>query len=263
MLQCLLKVVCKSLLTRIRPKGSPKTGLILVNGFFIALLGFGVNGGALAADNAFMGWYGLSAKGKLGFLSPALKNFSWSILNQARFSHNRQPQFGNTSNKLTENLLFIQFNYHFNEQLHVGLGYTRDWLDHFNENRAYEEIGWHSKGAEWGKLTTRTRFEQRVNDNASNNNVGWRIRELAQWSHPIPGLPKVSVKVFDEAMWYLNSSTWRSDGFTENRAFGGISLPLSSLNELTIGYMNQFVHKGTSKQDQLNHILFVNLGFRF
>ncbi len=288
----LLEVVCKSPLTPLLPKegqikrqapvkaGRPKAwqsspfgkgglrGIFpikrnIVNTLLMLFLGLGLSHSVLAADNAFFGWYGLSAKGKLGFLSPSLKNFSWNVLNQARFSHNPQPQFGNTSNKLTENLLFIQFNYHINDQLHVGLGYTRDWLDTFNENRSYEEIGWHSKLADWGKLTTRTRFEQRVNDNAKNRNVGWRIREFVQWSHPIPGLPKVSLKIFDEVMWYLNSSTWRSDGFTENRAFAGISLPVSPSNDVTIGYLNQFVRKGTSKESQLNHALFFNLGFHF
>lgn len=227
------------------------------------LLAMGLSSAVPAADNAFFGWYGLSAQGSLAPLSPALKNYSWSLLNQARFSHRPQEKFGNTHNKLTEYLLFIQFNYHFNEELHVGLGYTRDWLDRFNENRSYEEIGWRSVPADWGRLTTRTRLEQRVNDKINNRDVGWRVREFVQWSHPVPGLPALSVEVFDEVMWYLNSSVWRSDGFTENRAFAGVSFPVSPINRLTVGYLNQFVRKGTSKQDQLNHSLFVNLGFHF
>lgn len=210
---------------------------------------------ALATQKDFLGWYGLSAQGGFGALSPRLKNFSWSFLNQARL--------GDHHRDLKENLLFIQFNYHFNDQLHVGLGYTRDWLDRFNENRAYEEIGWRSKISDWGRWTTRTRLEQRVNDKLHSNNMGVRIRELVQWSHPLPGLPKVDFLLNDEVMWYLNSSAWRSDGFTENRAFAGFSLPLLDKTKLTLGYMNQFVRKGTSKNHLLHHILFVNIGFHF
>ncbi|HFD38452.1 MAG TPA: DUF2490 domain-containing protein, partial [Anaerolineae bacterium] len=218
---------------------------------------------ALGADNAFFGWYGLSAGGSLAALSPRLEKFSWSFLNQARLSHTPQPLFAGKANKLTENLLFVQFNYHVNDQLHLGLGYTRDWLDHFNENRAYEEIGWRSHAADWGRLTTRTRLEQRVNDKLDSNDMGLRIRELLQWSHPVPGLPKVDFILNDEVMWYLNSSAWRSDGFAENRAFAGFGIPLAPKTRLTLGYLNQFVRKGTSKTSQLNHILFVNIGFHF
>lgn len=216
-----------------------------------------------AAQKAFLGWYGLSAQGGFSWLSPRLEKFSWSFLNQARPSHLPQPQFGDSANKLTENLLFVQFNYHFNDQLHVGLGYTRDWLDRFNENRAYEEIGWRSEADSPGRWMTRTRLEQRVNDKLASNNLGVRIRELAQWNHSLPGLPKVDIVLSEEAMWYLNSSAWRSDGFTENRIFAGFEFPLAPVNRLTLGYMNQFIRKGTSKNHQLNHILFVNIGFHF
>lgn len=226
-------------------------------------LGMLTSSTAYAADNAFFGWYGVSAHGRLGKLSSSLENFSWSVLNQARFSHHAQEKFANTSNRLAEYLLFIQFNYHFNDQLHVGLGYTRDWLDTFNENRAYEEIGWQSEPFEWGRLMTRTRLEQRVHDNAKNRNVGWRVRELVQWSYPLPGLPRVSLVLNDEVMWYLNSSRWRSDGFAENRAFGGFNFRILPDTQLTLGYLNQFVRKETSKQSQLNHALFTNLDFSF
>ncbi len=222
-----------------------------------------VTGPVLAEQNAFFGWYGISARGRLDKLSPSLRNFEWSFLNQARLSHTPQPQFGGTSNKLTENLLFIQLNYYINDQLHLGLGYTRDWLDRFNENRAYEEIGWRVPRAEWGALTLRTRLEQRVNDKLDRDNVGVRLRELVQWSYPLPGLPRVNLILSDEVMWFLNSSSWRSDGFTENRAFAGLNLPLVAKTRLTLGYLNQFVRKGSSKDHLLNHVLFVNLGFQF
>jgi len=216
-----------------------------------------------AAQNAFFGWYGLSAGGSLGTLSPRLEKFSWSFLNQARLSHVPQAQFADTANKLTENLVFVQFNYRFDDQLHVGLGYTHDWLDRFNENRAYEEIGWRSHPTDWGRFTTRTRLEQRVNSKLDSNNMGLRIRELLQWSHPLPGWPRVDFILNDEVMWYLNSSAWRSDGFAENRAFAGFGIPLAAKIRLTVGYLNQFVRKGTSKASQLNHALFVNVGFHF
>jgi len=218
---------------------------------------------AFGADNAFFGWYGLSAAGGFAALSSKLEKFSWSFLNQARLSHNPQPSFAGKANKLTEDLLFLQFNYHFDDQLHVGLGYTHDWLDRFNENRAYEEIGWRSPAFDWGRFTTRTRLEQRVNTKLASNNMGLRIRELLQWSHPLPGLPQVDLIVNDEVMWYLNSSSWRSDGFAENRAFAGLGIPLMAKTRLTVGYLNQFVRKGTAKTSQLNHALFVNLGLRF
>ncbi len=216
-----------------------------------------------AAQNAFFGWYGLSAGGSLGTLSSKLEKFSWSFLDQARLSHVPQQQFGDTANKLTENLVFVQFNYHFDDRLHVGLGYTHDWLDRFNENRAYEELGWRSHPADWGRFTTRTRLEQRVNSKYDHNAVGVRLRELIQWRHPLPGIPGIDFIANDEVFWYLNSSRWRSDGFTENRAFAGFELPLLAKTDLTIGYMNQFIRKGTSKKNQVNHILFVNFGLRF
>ncbi len=231
--------------------------------WFILICGFVLGHGVQAAQNAFFGWYGISATGRMGVISPALKNFSWSFLNQARLSHVPQKQFGNTANKLTENLLFVQFNYHFSDQLHIGLGYTRNWLDHFNENRAYEEIGWHSLAHEWGTFTVRTRLEQRVNDNLDANNTGVRLRQLVQWSHPLPVFPEVNLILNDEVMWYLNSSSFRNDGFSENRVFAGVDLPVIDKIRFTVGYMNQFVRKGTSRDNLVNHILFTNIGFHF
>ena len=219
---------------------------------------------AMAAQNAMVGWYGLSAAGSFGGLSPRLANFRWSVLHQARLSHPPQPQYDSKPHKLTEDLLFVQFDYRIDDRLHLGLGYTRDWLDRFNENRAYQEIGWHPLPSDTGHWFIRTRLEQRVHEKAARDAVGLRGRELIQWTHPVPGLGGVRFMVNDEVFWYLNSSVWRSDGFSENRAFAGLDIPLmSNKNRLTLGYMNQFVRKGTSKRHLINHILFVNLGTRF
>lgn len=229
-------------------------------------LGLGMTllaGQALGADNAWFGWYGISARGRLDQVSPRLRNLEWSFLNQARLSHNPQPLFKDTANKLSESLLFIQFNYHLSDQFHVGLGYTHDWLDRFNENRPYEELGLRSPESAWGRLTSRTRLEQRVNEKATQDNVGVRLRELVDWSYPIPGLPKVSVRLYDELMWYLNSSTWRNDGFAENRAYGGLDFKLLPKLTLSLGYLNQYVRKGSSKTSQLNHALFTNIDVSF
>ncbi len=231
--------------------------------FFLLILGLGVAEGAGAAQNAFFGWYGLSAQGSFQTLSPALKKFSWSVLNQARLSHLAQEQYGGRANNLTENLLFVQFNYHFDRHFHAGLGYTRNWLDRFNENRAYQELGWRSLSHEWGRMTARTRLEERVNDKLHSNNMGVRLRQFFQWSHPLPGFPGLNFLLNDEVFWYLNSSSWRSDGFTENRVFAGLDIPLIAKTRLTVGYMNQFVRKGTSKDNLVDHILFTNIGFHF
>ncbi|NIO04570.1 MAG: DUF2490 domain-containing protein [Proteobacteria bacterium] len=70
---------------------------------------------------------------------------------------------------------------------------------------------------------------------------------------------------YDEVFLNLNSTDWGADsGFDQNRVFAGFGWHFGPSRHIraAIGYLNQFVHK-TSADDEINHILSINLLLNF
>lgn len=225
---------------------------------FIATL-YGTNVQAVTND---MGgtWSSLTLSGAFDALSPKLKDFKWLILEQARTRDDNPDGM-----RFSENLLFAQVGYQMNPNISIWLGYTHDWLHPLNkpayqESRAYQDFVWTSK---FDDLTfiSRTRLEQRVNENTGN--VGVRARQFFQLSHSLRFIDEnLSVYAGEEMFVYLNNNSFGRTGFTENRAFGGVSYQFNQHLGADLGYMGQYIYNKTGNNVFTHNVQF-NLRYQF
>jgi len=106
---------------------------------------------------------------------------------------------------------------------------------------------------------SRTRLEQRFVETGSD--TGWRLRQFVKFRQPFPCEPRLSVVVWDEAFFDLNSTDWGQFGsFSQNRAFAGFGWTMENLPQsprVEIGYMHQYIRKRAA-DDRHNHILGIN-----
>ncbi len=214
---------------------------------------------AAGQDDMFGVWGSLTLQGDFKFLSPNLDKFNWLVMNQSR-TRDDSPD----GSRFTENLLFAQAGYHINENASIWVGYVHDWLhprnkSSYQENRPYMDFVW-QQSLEDFKLTSRTRFEDRINQ--SNGNSGYRARQLVQLNHPLPFMDGLSAYVGDEALFYLDRNSFGKQGFSENRVFGGLSYQFNPQIGVDLGYMGQYVDN-VSGNNLFTHNLQANLRYHF
>ncbi|MGR8951170.1 MAG: DUF2490 domain-containing protein, partial [Gammaproteobacteria bacterium] len=198
-------------------------------------------------------------QGDFKFLAPEGDKFKWLVMNQSR-TREDSPK----GSRLTENLLFSQAGYQFNKNASLWLGYTHDWLHPLNktafqESRPYQDFVWNDEFGDF-KLTSRTRMEERINQNSGD--TGYRARQLVQFSHPLPFIEGLSAYAGDEVMFYLNQTQWGKQGLTENRAFGGLSYQFNQEIGVDLGYMGQYIDNPQGK-NLFSHNLQANIRYKF
>lgn len=109
-------------------------------------------------------------------------------------------------------------------------------------------------------FTSRTRFEQRWQDNG--DDTGGRFRQLFKFSWPFSFHPAASFVTWDEMFVHLNTTDWgASQGFDQNRGFAGIGYRWQPQILTEIGYLTQYIN--TANTDRMNHILSLNLFLDF
>ena len=216
---------------------------------------------SMAATNDMAGtWNSITLSGDLDKVSPNLKNFHWLILEQARTRDDSSDGM-----RFSENLLFGQIGYSINKNASVWLGYTHDWLHPldkpaYQESRPYQDFLWKSSVDDM-KFMSRSRLEQRIREDTGN--VGVRARQLFQVNYPLKFIDKdLSVYAGDEVLCYLNENTFGRTGFSENRAFGGVSYQLTKQLGADLGYMGQFIdNKGAN--NIFTHNVQFNIRYQF
>ncbi|MGY6274808.1 DUF2490 domain-containing protein [Methylomonas sp. MgM2] len=205
-------------------------------------------------------WNSITLSGDFEKMSPKLKDFHWLILEQARTRDD-----SSNGMRLSENLLFGQAGYSINKNASVWLGYMHDWLhpldkQAFQENRPYQDFLWNSSFDDL-KFTSRTRLEQRIREDTGN--VGVRARQLFQASYPLKFIDNdLRVYAGDEVLCYLNENTFGRTGFSENRAFGGLSYQLTKQLGADLGYLGQFIDNKTGNNTFTHNVQF-NIRYQF
>lgn len=103
-----------------------------------------------------------------------------------------------------------------------------------------------------GKLTARTRLEQRYQDEPSD--LGWRLRHLFMWSRPIDGGPW-SWAVSNETFIGLSDTDWgQRSGFDQNRLYTGLSYQSNDKLLLNLSYLYNRIDRPVG-DDLSNHNL--------
>ncbi len=212
----------------------------------------------------FQTWGAITATGDFSSIDPKLKKLKFWMEGQGRF--------GDNSSRFSQSLIRPGIGYAVNEKTSVWLGYA--WVptsrpfaatSPFNEHRIWQQLLWANEYS-FGKITSRTRSEQRFFDSPGNNDVAYRYRQLFELSVPMPFiLPNVSFVVSNEIFINLNSTnSGIRSGFNQNRAFAGIGYSFNKITSGRIGYMNQYLNRPkNARPDQMQHILSVSLGLNF
>lgn len=215
--------------------------------------------GGPGTDDMFGVWGSATFQGDFKFLSPGMSKFQWLVMNQARTRDDSSK-----GSRFSENLLFSQVGYQFNDNASFWIGYVHDWVrplnkPAFQENRPYQDFVWNQNFGDF-RLTSRTRMEERINQ--ANGDTGYRPRQLLQISHPLPFLDGLSAYVGDEVFFYLNQNKFGKQGFSENRALAGLSYQFTPEMGVDLGYLGQYVDNA-SGNNLFTHNLQANVRYRF
>jgi len=218
---------------------------------------------ALASDLVdFMIWENVTARGNFGFINPEnpeLKRWRWWAEVQMRYRDSGQ--------ELNQALYRPGIGYALTDHSTVFVGYAHVSNNPPNsslvqENRIWQQYQW-SGPTPLGAFTTRSRLEERWQDNG--NDTGVRFRELLKFNWPFSFHPAASFVLANEVFINLNQTDWRvptaKRGLDQNRGFAGIGYRFTPIILMELGYMNQFIN--TPTRDRMNNILSINFYLDF
>lgn len=128
-----------------------------------------------------------------------------------------------------------------------------------NENRIYQQYQNVLDFKESGKLTNRTRYEQRWV--TYSEEMAQRLRHQVKYQYPIN--KEWGFVVSDEIFFNINSVSWGPvAGFDQNRIFVGPVYNIDDRQRVEFGYMNNYVNKDL-KSDLDNHVMVINYYYNF
>jgi len=210
------------------------------------------------ANNDFGVWGAVAAQGSLVKSESEQSRWLWWMEGQGRFL--------NDASRLGQSIIRPGLGYKLYNNVTIWSGYG--WIvtsplgkDETDEHRIWQQLSWNNAYS-WGKLATRTRFEQRFLSNG--DNVGWRYRQLLKYTHPIFS-DRFYLSLWDEVFININSTDWGANrGFGQNRFFAGIGVSIDPKNQyrFELGYLNQLINR-KNNADQTNHIISSSLFIRY
>jgi hypothetical protein len=208
-------------------------------------------------------WENVTARGNFGFLNPEnpdLKRWRWWAEAQMRYRE--------SGKELDQSLFRPGIGYALTDRSTVFVGYahvTNQTIDRTSlnqENRIWQQYQW-SGPTPLGAFTTRTRLEERWQENGSD--TGLRFREFLKFNWPFSFHPAASFVVWDEMFVNLVSTDWgvptSKRGFDQNRGFAGIGYRWHPNILTEFGYMNQYIN--TTTKDRMNHTLSLSVFLDF
>jgi hypothetical protein len=102
------------------------------------------------------------------------------------------------------------------------------------------------------RLMVRARQEQRFLP--ATTEVAHRTRLLLRGAHPLGNAGPLSLILWDEAFFHLNSvDAGPRRGFDQNRAFLGVGWKLAPHTTIEAGYLNVFIRRPTAEADTMIH----------
>lgn len=181
------------------------------------------------------------------------KRFEYLIESNFHF-HFNEPKF------LEENINRFGLGYILNPKISLWLGYdfipTNNSLNHTYENRIWQQLSWIIFENKRVLFFSRTRLEQRWSNKV--NGTSLRLREELRVLMPPLFSKRIKPEIFDEVFLNLNTPPWVSSGFVhQNRLFFGVNIWLTKISTLTIGYLNQYLHRNTNSR--MTHIFYTDI----
>lgn len=206
----------------------------------------------------FATWGAITSTGNFGFINPdnpTLAKLKWWAEGQGRFADD--------ASKFSQAIVRPGIGYQITDTTSVWVGYT--WAptttpyvrNTFDEHRAWQQLLWTDKFS-WGRLTSRSRLEERFVPSHIGNDMGARYRYLIKASIPLSFAPGFSYIIQDEAFVSLNETDWvPRRGFDQNRFFTGLGYAFNKNISAEVGYMNQYIIRRGA--NYMGHNLVVNL----
>lgn len=197
------------------------------------------------------------------------ENKAWSVATiigsfsqDSSFKYYLEPQLRLIDNNSVFNqLLFLgALGYQFNKDMTLFAGSS--WIaaktmqsDLMYEKRFWQQFNWQMLSTENWNINSRTRLEERINQNEAP--TAFRFRERIWLRIPLKKWEGYSFSSYDEVFFNLNHPKWVSPYLLEqNRVFVGLSRQLSQSVIMDVGYLNQYQH---SFKNQMDHV--ASLGF--
>jgi hypothetical protein len=162
-------------------------------------------------------WGNVTARGNFGFIDPDLKRWHWWM--------EVQPRTRESGKEMDQLLIRPGVGYALTDHSTVWIGYAHVTNypvigDTIHENRMGQQYQW-SGPTPLGAFTSRTRLEQRWQDNG--NDTGGRFRQLFKFNWPFSFHPAASFVAWDEVFVNLNRTDWGARrGLDQNRGFAGL-----------------------------------------
>lgn len=218
---------------------------------FIFLLLLAVNQ-SQAKSTAQRGKLWLTAEKKDTFTN----NEKWSYLLQldARFADNETVY--------EEGKLRAGLGYQALPTIKMGLGY--DWIPKIArdstqvryEHRFWQQLNWRLAKNQQRRILSVTKLEERKDEGEPQ--WAMRLREKLQVTFPQKINNRYTPIISDTVFFNLNNPDWVSDDtFDQNRAFIGVSVPITTETSFVIGYLNQW--KVREPSNRMNHVLYLAL----
>ena len=139
-------------------------------------------------------------------------------------------------------------------KLSIGAG-----LGYFANSRVSEMRAHQQATLTLGQLSLRTRFEQRMFDNA--DRAALRLRERIQWTQPV--LPRTKLILSAEAYYTARSQTPGAPSrFEQYWGIAGVQHAVSPRLSLGVGYLGILAPK-TNAPDRFSHVPQVSLALKF
>jgi len=201
-------------------------------------------------------WGNVTARGNFGFVDPNLKRWRWWM--------EVQPRTRESGSEMDQLLIRPGVGYALSDHSTVWIGYGHITNypvvgDTIQENRIWQQYMW-SGPTPLGAFTSRTRFEQRWQENG--DDTGGRFRQFFKFNWPFSFHPAASFVTWDEMFVHLNTTDWGAkQGFDQNRGFVGIGYRFNPIVLTEVGYMNQYINKASI--DSINHVLSLSLFLDF
>lgn len=140
--------------------------------------------------------------------------------------------------------------------LDLWVGYARVTTErpgpNVEEDRAWQQATY--PVTEWfgGRLTGRTRLEQRFRDAGSD--TGWRLRQFFRYARPLGPESPFGLLLANEVFVSFNDADWgQRSGFDQNRALAGGYYQPHPRFRLEAGYMHQYIRGPGAAPDRTNH----------
>ncbi len=202
-------------------------------------------------------WGNVTARGNFGIIDSDLKRWRWWM--------EVQPRSRESGKEMDQLLIRPGIGYALTDHSTVWIGYAHVTNypiignDEIEESRIWQQYQW-SGPTLLGKFTSRTRFEQRWQENG--DDTGGRFRQFFKFNWPFWFHPAASFVAWDEMFVHLNSTDWGArQGFDQNRGFAGLGYRWTPQILSEVGYLNQYIN--TANTDRMNHILSLNLFLDF